>query len=311
MTPPPEDAPFTVAADFDLGVASSWLRTCGADVTIRRGEVPDTLPAVEAGGVAWWYAGGRMLIKPPCGVRFLVEGGESVRYAAQRDMVPADVLGLFLFGSVWGALALQRGLLPFHASAVGRGRTLHAFTGPPGAGKSTLAAALAARGYSLFTDDMLILDPASFGAEAKCYRAKADLKLWPDASVLTGAAPGAPVRTGVGKQFADPARRSPHTAGRLRTLHCLSYSTGPPRDGAHCRIERLTRRRATFALYDALFQPRQAVAIVGRRRLFETLLTAAARHVQVSVFHRPQLYRWFEEGVACLADALPDRPATP
>ena len=310
MTPPPEDAPFTVAADFDLGVAPSWLRTCGADVTIRRGVVPDTLPAVEAGGVAWWYAGGRMLIKPPRGVRFLVEGGESVRYAAQRDVAPADVR-LFLLGSVWGALALQRGLLPLHASAVGRDRTVHAFTGPPGAGKSTLAAALAARGYPLFTDDMLILDPASFGTQAKCYRAKADLKLWPDASVLTGAVPGAPVRAGVGKRFADPARWSPHTAGRLRTLHCLSYSTGPPRDGAHCRIERLTRRRATFALYDALFRPRQAVAIVGRRRLFESLLAVAARHVQVSVFHRPRLHGRFEEGVACLAEALPARPATP
>ena len=310
MTTPPEDVPFTVAADLDLGVASSWLRTCGADVTIRRGVVPDTLPAVEAGGAAWWYAGDRMLIKPPCGVRFLVEGGESVRYAAQRDVAPADVR-LFLLGLVWGVLALQRGLLPLHASAVGRGRTVHAFTGPPGAGKSTLAAALAARGYPLFTDDMLILDPASFGTQAKCYRAKADLKLWPDASVLTGAVPGAPVRAGVGKRFADPARWSLHTAGRLRTLHCLSYSTGPPRDGAHCRIERLTRRRATFALYDALFRPRQAVAIVGRRRLFELLLAAAARHVQVSVFHRPRLHGRFEEGVACLAEALPARPATP
>ena len=310
MTPPPEDVPFTVAADFDLGVASSWLRTCGADVTIRRGVVPDTLPAVEAGGAAWWYAGDRMLIKPPCGVRFLVEGGESVRYAAQRDVAPADVR-LFLLGSVWGALALQRGLLPLHASAVGRDRTVHAFTGPPGAGKSTLAATLAARGYPLYTDDMLILDPASFGTHAKCYRAKADLKLWPDASVLTGAVPGAPVRAGVGKRFADPARWSPHTAGRLRTLHCLSYSTGRPRDGAHCRIERLTRRRATFALYDALFGPRQAVAIVGRRRLFESLLAAAARHVQMSVFHRPRLHGRFEEGVACLAEALPARPATP
>ena len=52
MTPPPEDVPFTVAADFDLGVAPSWLRACGADVTIRRGVVPDILPAVEAGGAA-------------------------------------------------------------------------------------------------------------------------------------------------------------------------------------------------------------------------------------------------------------------
>ena len=186
-------------------------------------------------------------------------------------MAPADVR-LFLLGSVWGALALQRGLLPLHASAVGRGRTVHAFTGPPGAGKSTLAAALAARGYPLFTDDMLDPGPRFVRDAGEVLPRQSGPEAVPDASVLTGAVPGTPVRAGVGKAVRRPCRWSPHIAGRLRTLHCLSYSTALRGTAAHCRIERLTRRRATFALYDALFRPRQAVAIVGRRRLFESLL---------------------------------------
>lgn len=76
MTRGSGQVPFTVAADLDLGATMApWLRAHGADVTIRRGVVPETLPNAESEGVAWQYARDRLLIVPPCGVRFLVEGG--------------------------------------------------------------------------------------------------------------------------------------------------------------------------------------------------------------------------------------------
>ena len=65
---------------------------------------------------------------------------------------------LWLNGSVYSAIASINGLLPIHASAVAHDGRVFAFTGPAGAGKSTLVAALASRGLPMFCDDTLVLD---------------------------------------------------------------------------------------------------------------------------------------------------------
>ena len=57
------------------------------------------------------------------------------------------------------------------------GEDVHAFVGQPAAGKSDLAAALAAHGYPFFADSLLILDSKSLNADAHCFRYD-DLKLW-------------------------------------------------------------------------------------------------------------------------------------
>ena len=57
------------------------------------------------------------------------------------------------------AIALHRGLLPLHASAVARNGDVHAFSGGTAEGKSTLAAAMPGPGYGFFADDILIFDP--------------------------------------------------------------------------------------------------------------------------------------------------------
>ena len=302
------DAPFTVSADFDLAPRPGLaLRVHGADVTVRRAAVPDSLQCADAKGPAWEHAGGRLLIRHPSGARFLIEGGDSIRYEVGHGMVP-DEVGSFLFGPLWAALALQRGLLPLHASAVNRAGAVHAFTGPSGAGKSTLAASLSGRGLPFFTDDVLLLDPvansAKDGGGIRCYGI-AGLRLLSDAVALTDTVLlGGPVRTGVVKRWARPALRSPSTTGRLRTLHVLSYRAVADGAPEHCSIEPLTTGDAVVALYNSLHRKRQAQAIVGRRRIFEWLLTVATGPVKVSVFHRPESERRFRRGVSHLVAAL-------
>ena len=300
-----EEVPFTVSADFDLkprlGLA---LRTHGADVAIHRATVPDSLPGADARGLGWEYAGGRLLIRHSANLRFLIEGGDKVLYQANHGL-KSDEIGFFLFGSPWNALALQRGLLPLHASAVSRVGAVHAFTGESGAGKSTLAAALGRHGLPFFVDDLLLLDPTSDSAKkggARCYGG-AGLKLFPDALALTDATPSELVCEGMRKRWARPVRRSPRLTGSLETLHVLSY-----RDAGPCAIEPLAGQRAVISLYDALYRKRQALAIIGRRRLFEWLLTVATRHVQVSIFHRPRSEKRFGQGVAHLAATLAEAP---
>ena len=72
--------------------------------------------------------------------------------------VEDHVLRLFLLGPALGILLRQRGRLTLHASAVAvRGGAI-LFVGQSGAGKSTIAAALHARGCPLISDDIVSVD---------------------------------------------------------------------------------------------------------------------------------------------------------
>ncbi len=292
--------PFTVSASLDLGKAAEpWLRECGADVVVRPGDVPESLDNPEAQGVLWQYAPDRVLIKPPAGMRFLVEGGHTIRYATEPGVDDRDVR-LFLLGSAWAALVLQRGLLPLHASAVAGGGDVFGFTGLPASGKSTLAAGLSSRGWAFFADDVLVLDPASFASGPRCWGCK-DLKLWPDAVAITAAAPGQRVRIadGFDKRYATPPCLSPRVSGRLKDLYVLHRSIGDtPAD-----INGVTGGLLIAELTDAVYRLRYAKAIVGQQQLSQWLL-ALAGSCRVWRFWRPWTLSQFESSVAHMDGAL-------
>lgn len=87
----------------------------------------------------------------------------------------------YLLGSAMGALLHLRGLTVFHGSAVALpDGTAAVFCGQSTAGKSTLAATLAARGYPALADDVTAvrLDP---DGRAWCLPGLARTKLWRDA----------------------------------------------------------------------------------------------------------------------------------
>ncbi len=294
--------PFTLDADLDLGAfMEPWLRVSGSDVAVRRGGAPTALPDPEAGGVVWQHAGRRTLLRLPSGVRVLVEDGRAVRYETERGAQESDVRAALL-GDVWAVLGWQRGLLPLHASSVTRGRDLHAFTGGPGMGKSTLAAALARHGYPLFTDDVVLLDPASFDAgSGPLGHGHGALRLYRRSMALTGSRADRPLRDepGFPKWYAVPARSAPRRAARLRTVHSLSYRND-------CRVERWAGGEALLVLNRAVHAPRQGAAIVGRRRILRWL-AGLIPHTRVSTFHRRQFSgdaAWFHEDVAHLAAEL-------
>ena len=305
MTAP--EVPFTVDADLDLDEAAApWLRPGRADVVIRRGAVPESLPEVEHGGRFWSAAQGRFLVKAPHGLRILVEGGERVRYEAPG--LAADEVRPFLQGSAWAALACQRGLLCLHASAVVCADGVHAFTGASRDGKSTLAGALSMRGYPFFSDDVLTLAPLRFGDEVRCCSHQ-DMKLRPDAMALLGARIQRPVdrEAGDGKAYALPRQRWPHVSASLKALYVLKREQRPALEQGPCTVERLSGVQALNALLRTVFRPKFAVAILGRGRLFQQL---AALQPQIGVFrfYRPFAHEWFDRGVAHMAEALPAGP---
>jgi hypothetical protein len=88
--------------------------------------------------------------------KFLVQDGRSIRIFpkphADRGLLRAPLLG-----PVIAAALFQQGFLVLHASAVELEEKALAFFGRKGWGKSTLAAAFYAEGYSVLTDDVLVV----------------------------------------------------------------------------------------------------------------------------------------------------------
>jgi hypothetical protein len=86
----------------------------------------------------------------------------------------------YLLGPVCGLLLRLRGVTCLHASAVAVGGRAVLMCGPAGAGKSTTAAALAARGYPVLSDDVSALDVSAGAVHVR--PGYPQLKLWPDAA---------------------------------------------------------------------------------------------------------------------------------
>lgn len=99
-----------------------------------------------------------------------------------------EAIRLLLTGAVLGVLLHQRGLTVLHASAVAIDHQVVAFIGDKGAGKSSTAAALYARGHTLVTDDLLPIRFDSAG-QAWVLPGFPQLKLWPDTAQVLGMDP--------------------------------------------------------------------------------------------------------------------------
>ena len=92
---------------------------------------------------------------------------------------------LFLLGTSFGALLMQRGILPLHGSAMvvnGRGVV---FTGMSGAGKSSLLAAFRKKGYPFLTDDVVAVTVDTAGT-AWIHPSYPQQKLWRDSTKAVG-----------------------------------------------------------------------------------------------------------------------------
>ncbi len=107
----------------------------------------------------WKLEGGAYFRLRYCdGVEFVVDRRGTRVWARWPDKATLEDVTVYLLGPVLGFLLRLRGITCLHASAVAVDGQALAFMGPPGAGKSTTAAAFARRGYPVLTDDITALE---------------------------------------------------------------------------------------------------------------------------------------------------------
>lgn len=148
------------------------------DVEIAGGDIAVPGCLVEIDGIGVVVDGDDYFLSiEECGL-FCVTGGRKIIISAD-PRATADQIDLYLLGTVFGVLLHQRGVLPFHCSAVEVEGAAFLLCGDSGAGKSTLGAHFAEHGFRLLGDDLFAL---TFSAKRGLLAAggASRVKLWQD-----------------------------------------------------------------------------------------------------------------------------------
>jgi hypothetical protein len=213
--------------------------------------------------------------------------GSGITIERGPDVDPADE-SLWLNGSVYAAVASLNELVPIHASAVAENGSVFAFTGAPGAGKSTLVAALGDRGLAMFCDDTLVLD-LSDPERVICLPGHKRLKLTPGALAMTKAAREEQVAPTLEKFYSTPASGTAVAAMPLAELIFLEAGAQTAIDpiAGFERFARMQDEHYTAELY-------AGAQVSSAARRFEHLAQLASR-LTLSRFVRPLGEARFDE----------------
>jgi hypothetical protein len=219
-----------------------------------------------------------------------------------REITVNPVLGadpglvrLYLLGPALAVLLHQRGLLVLHASAVILDGGAAAFLGHSGHGKSTMAAALHARGCRVVSDDVVALD-LSGGGEPVALPGVPEVRLWPDALLALGEIPDTLPRVHPSEEKRAHAVTGVDGAPTaLRRVYVLA-------DGEVPEIEPLDGHAAAFELLQHSYVAPALERLVSSRHLAQC--ARLARAVSVRRLRRPRaLAELGELGALIEADA--------
>ncbi|HET6248018.1 MAG TPA: hypothetical protein VFE47_10005, partial [Tepidisphaeraceae bacterium] len=170
-----------------LNSASAPRPKGNADVLISISPPPDHAAADNASQDQTYATPDSAFIDYPGTAGYLITRGSEITITPTPN---ADdrLIRLYLLGPILALLLHQRQFLVLHSSAVSiNGQTI-AFVGEKGMGKSTMAAALHARGHALMADDLVAVDTRITPPLA--YPGFPQLKLFPEsAALLSGGDP--------------------------------------------------------------------------------------------------------------------------
>jgi len=182
------------------------------------------------------------------GAEFLIGAdGRGVRCRWQAPLT-IDDLAIYLLGPVLGWLLRLRGTVPMHASAVQVAGRAILFAGQAEAGKSTTAAAFAALGHGVISDDVVPIHET--GDDVLACPGHPRVGVWPDAVTALFGAPSALPRLSESyeKRYLDargPGYRFESRPVPIAAIYLLGARVPPGSGGPPSR---LAPREALMAL---------------------------------------------------------------
>ncbi|NOQ26735.1 MAG: hypothetical protein GQ564_15350 [Bacteroidales bacterium] len=145
-----------------------------SDVEIILGKTPQNLKNINKQGVKYQASKNEFLLEVDNIAKYFVNSGNKITVELLKENLDKEVR-LFLLGSSFGALFLQRGLLPIHGSAIKLDESVTIFTGLSGVGKSSMAAYFINQGYQALADDISVVN-----SNLEVVPGFPNLKIWND-----------------------------------------------------------------------------------------------------------------------------------
>jgi hypothetical protein len=153
----------------------------GCDVSIR---IAEPEGPIETSLIEFRCSSGSEAVFSFPGVaRFTIRAGREVTITPD-PRADRSIFGLYIQGMMLAAAMYQRGFFVLHASVVSMHGWAVAIMGPTGAGKSTFASALRARGHGILADDNAAIDLAA--APPEVLPAFPNLKIYPEVAASLG-----------------------------------------------------------------------------------------------------------------------------
>lgn len=271
----------SVQSEIELHGAVPVAPSQAPDLIVRCGSVPHNLPAPCASGPAWERSGGDFLLCVPGIARFLISNGNTIT-ADIEDGVSAREASVFVLGSSMGIALHQRSALALHGSCVARDGRAMMLCGASGQGKSTTAAALCRRGFTLVADDISVVG-FDAGSLPVIWPDGRQLKLWRAAIEGLGLAGETKerVRDGFDKYFVSPS-----AAAIDPPVLSAIYVVGTATDVAGVSIVKASLPDAMRMLEAQTYRPRLRHELSTPQQAV-TQTAAVLRHAGVFTLERP------------------------
>lgn len=213
------------------------------DITIRLTDLSGIRAALDAASQRHRLSANELWIQSPDLGTLLMRDGREILLDPPPEL-DLERIQVIIVGLPFATLLHQRGFLLLHGSCVEVDGRAIAFVGDSGMGKSTLAAAMHARGHNLIVDDLIAIRFED--GHPLVQPGFPQFKLWRESVVALGGDPDAlpqidreipKLAHRITERFSDP------TPLPLRRIYLLAWGAGD-----EPRLEPLSPRQAFFKL---------------------------------------------------------------
>jgi hypothetical protein len=220
----------TVESEFPLPGTLVASATGPADAVVRQAAKRRPVKSPIKGLFDLSLDNGDHVFDFPDGVQVVVAPDARLIELSWPAAFTSDYASTYLMNVVMSFVMRIRGHATLHASAVLIDGAAVVFLGVSGAGKSTIAAMLAQRGFPVITEDVTAI--VDRGTKFDVVSAHPRVRLWPDvATLLFGSAEALPlIANAEWKRYYDVSDRFAHGTFEIAAIYSIDDRTNrPPR----------------------------------------------------------------------------------